>query len=43
MNENNEIKALLMEKEIYKNHIQEYEELFNLINEMLFFTYYKVL
>ena len=29
---NNEIKELLMEKEIYKNHINEYEELFNLIN-----------
>ena len=27
---------LLMEKEIYKNHIQEYEELFNLINEIFF-------
>ena len=34
---NNEIKDLLMEKEIYKNHIQEYEELFNLINEMFIF------
>ena len=33
---NNEIKDLLMEKEIYKNHIQEYEELFNLINEIFF-------
>jgi hypothetical protein len=36
---NNEIKDLLMEKEIYKNHIQEYEELFNLINEMFIFFY----
>ena len=34
---NNEIKELLMEKEIYKNHINEYEELFNLINEMFIF------
>ena len=34
---NNEIKELLMEKEIYKNNINEYEELFNLINEMFIF------